>query len=90
MTEQDVVTVLRDLFLTILKVGALPLLAMLAVGLFVSLIQAVTQVNEQTLSFVPKLLTLLAVLAIGEHFLWSALDGFTREAYDRMIEIGGR
>ena len=89
MTEEDVVAMMRDTFVVVLKIGAVPLLSMLAVGLLVSLVQSVTQISEQTLSFVPKLVALIAVLTLGEHYLFSALYAFTAETYDRMVAIGG-
>ena len=89
MTEEDVVAMMRDTFVVVLKLGAVPLLRMLAVGLLVSLVQSVTQISEQTLSFVPKLVALIAVLTLGEHYLFSALSAFTAETYDRMVAIGG-
>ena len=89
MQEGDVASVLRDTFIVILELGAPPLLAVLAIGLFVSLIQAVTQINEQTLAFVPKLLGLVGTLAFLGHFLFTSLSSYTRILFDRLIIIGG-
>ncbi len=65
MTPTSVLTIVENA----LEVGALVsapmLLAALATGLVVSLFQAATQINEMTLSFIPKLLVLVAVLIIG-------------------------
>ena len=64
MTEQLVIDITRNAFITALEIGG-PLLAVsLAIGMLVSIFQAVTQINEQTLSFVPKVLSVSAVLAV--------------------------
>ena len=89
MQEGDVAAVLRDTFIIILKLSAPPLLSVLAIGLGVSLIQAVTQINEQTLAFVPKLLGLIGVLAFFGHFLFTSLSGYTRILFDQVIIVGG-
>ncbi len=89
MTETDVALAMRDTFIIIAKLCAGPLLAVLAVGILVSLVQAVTQVNEQTLSFVPKLAVLIGILVLGEHFLFASLDAYTVSIYDRIVVSGG-
>ena len=59
MNDADIAVLLRDGMLVMLKLGGPPLLVALAVGLVVSLLQAVTQINEATLAFVPKVLALV-------------------------------
>jgi len=75
MTPDTVIDIARDaLFVTILLAAPL-LLAALATGLLVGLFQAATQINEQTLSFIPKLLAMvLALLASGSWLLSLILD----------------
>jgi flagellar biosynthetic protein FliQ len=70
MTESIVMTIGRDALLTALMIAA-PLLAVsLVVGMVVSLFQAVTQISEMTLTFVPKLIGLgLAMLILGPWML---------------------
>jgi flagellar biosynthetic protein FliQ len=64
VTEQLVIDITRNAFITALEVGG-PLLGVsLAIGMVVSIFQAVTQINEQTLSFVPKVLSVAAALAV--------------------------
>lgn len=59
MTESQVIAMGRDALITVLMVGG-PMIAMgLAVGLLVSLFQATTQIHEQTLAFVPKIVAVL-------------------------------
>ena len=60
MTESEVITMGRDALITVLMVGG-PMIAMgLVVGLLVSIFQATTQIHEQTLTFVPKIVAVLA------------------------------
>ncbi len=62
-------------------IAAPMLLSALAVGLFVGMIQAATQINEMTLSFIPKLLVLAAALAIGGPWMMNKMLDFTRQLY---------
>jgi flagellar biosynthesis protein FliQ len=61
----------------------------LAVGLLVSLLQAVTQINEPTLAFVPKVLAIGFTLVLTGGFTLAQLSDFTRALFDRMIAVGG-
>jgi flagellar biosynthetic protein FliQ len=58
------------------------LLVVLVVGLVVSLFQAVTQINEATLAFVPKLVAALAVLAIGGPWMLNMLVDYIRRTIE--------
>lgn len=89
MAESDIAAVLREAMLVTLKLGAPPLLAALVVGLVISLFQAVTQINEATLAFVPKVLAIGAALALFGGFMATALADYTRALFDRFIELGG-
>ena len=81
---------LRDTLWVVLKLGGPLLIAALVVGLAVSLLQAVTQINEATLIFVPKLLVLFASLALLGPFMVSTLDEYTHSLMSRMITVGGQ
>ena len=89
MAESDIAALLREAMLVSLKLGAPPLLAALAVGLVISLFQAVTQINEATLAFVPKVLAIGAALALCGGFMFTALADYTRTLFDRITELGG-
>ncbi len=69
----------RIAMLMLLKISAPALLAALVVGLAVSLLQAVTQVNESTLAFVPKLVAVLAALALAGPWLLGELVAWLRQ-----------
>jgi flagellar biosynthetic protein FliQ len=70
---------------------ALPLLlAGLVVGLVVSVFQAVTQIQEQTLSFIPKILAMVAVLVVLGPWMLGQLETFTTELYGSIPQQVGR
>ena len=78
----------RSGMLVMVKVAAPPLLAGLAIGLAISLFQALTQIQEATLTFVPKVLTVLLVLLIFLPFMLHTLFDFTHLVIDRAIAGG--
>jgi flagellar biosynthetic protein FliQ len=80
--NQDTVSHLatRAMILT-LEVSAPFLVAGLAVGLIISIIQAATQIQEPTLSFIPKIIATGAVIAIGGPWMLSQLVGYTTDLY---------
>ena len=88
MTSVAILDVARDGIVTFLKVGG-PLMAIaLAVGLIVSLVQALTQIQEQTLVFVPKILAVFAALMLLLPFMGDALAGYMGRVAVR-IATGG-
>ena len=89
MGEDQVAVILRGAFLLIVKIGAVPMLTVLGTGLIVSIIQAMTQINEQTLAFVPKVMALLLVLTLTGHYLFTSLSEFTVLDFDRIVAAGG-
>jgi flagellar biosynthetic protein FliQ len=75
MTQDSVTSLIVEMMGVTIKVAAPMLLAGLIVGLAVSVFQAVTQIQEQTLSFIPKILALVAVVAIaGPWMLGTVVD----------------
>jgi flagellar biosynthesis protein FliQ len=79
MTPDHVLSLGREATLLLLLVAG-PILAVgLVVGLAVSVFQAVTQIQEMTLTFIPKLIAILGVLALLGHFMLTRLVGFTVE-----------
>lgn len=89
MTDQDVLALVREgLWVTILA-GAPLMLAALVVGLAVSLLQALTQVNEASLVFVPKVVAVAAVAALTAPFIGDTLGTFAERLFDRIVAVGG-
>jgi len=78
----------RDALTTAAVVGGPFLIASLAVGLVVSLIQAATQLQENVLSFVPKLIAIGLVMALAGHSLLDKLTRYTSHAVEQAATIG--
>ena len=90
MSEADAAGALREAMWLLVKLGGPLLLAALVVGLLVSLLQAVTQINEPTLVFLPKLLVLGTALAILGPFMTEQMTGFAHSLFDRLVSVGGQ
>lgn len=89
MQETDVAALLRDCMIVVLKLGGPPLLAALAIGLVMSLIQAVTQINEATLAFLPKVVGIGVTLVVAGAFMHETLTAYTLGLFDRLVAVGG-
>lgn len=88
--DQDTVISLSTQALTLTLKLALPLLGVgLVVGLLVSVFQAVTQIQEQTLSFIPKVLAIAAVLVIGGPWMINGLMSYTQELWGQIPTLVG-
>lgn len=90
MAEGDVGAMLRETLVVVLKLGGPPLAAALVVGLVMSLVQAVTQVHEQTVAFVPKMAAVVGALVVLGPFMLATLSDFTRLVFDRVVAAGGQ
>lgn len=87
---QDTVTTLVIAALTLAFKVALPLLLVgLVVGLVVSIFQAVTQIQEQSLVFIPKVLALAAVLLVGGPWMLGQLLGYTTDLWSGIPNLIG-
>jgi len=88
MNATDVLEVSRDAIWVMLKISAPLMLVALVVGLAISLVQALTQIQEQTLTFVPKILLLFVVFVLTIPFMSTTLVEFTRELMAKAVGIG--
>ena len=77
MTPESIMTMGQQALLTALMVSAPLLLAALAIGLVVSVFQAMTQINEMTLTFIPKIAATAAALLLFGPWMLTKLVGFT-------------
>ena len=85
--EQQILDIARDAVFTIIKLAA-PLLGVaLIVGLAVSIFQATTQIQEQTLSFVPKIIAVFLSLFIFGAWMLTTLKEFTIRIYDNILQF---
>lgn len=71
----------------ILLLSLFPLLASLIVGLVVSLFQALTQIQEQTLTFVPKIIATILVIMITAPWMLKLLEEFGKATFDLMLKV---
>jgi flagellar biosynthetic protein FliQ len=82
MNAQMVLTMGQEALLMLLMVSAPVLGVVLVVGLVVSLFQAITQINEQTLAFVPKLVAAMAVFAVSGPWMLNMLVEYIRRTIE--------
>ncbi len=81
MSQDTVIDIARATVILILKLSAPMLLASLLIGLIVSLVQTVTSIQEQTLTFVPKLLVTLLMVILTGGWMMTSLSEFTVELF---------
>ena len=79
--EGQVIQIVAAALLTATKVAGPVLFATLAIGLLLSIVQSATQIQEQTLTFVPKLVVAALVLVITGGWCLRVLEGFTKELF---------
>jgi len=87
MNAETVVTMGGDALAMLLTVSMPVLLTVLAVGLVVSIFQAVTQINEQTLAFVPKLIAAVAVLVVTGPWILETLVDYIRRVIESIPQM---
>ncbi len=88
MTTDVFLEIATQAVIVLLKVAAPLMLVSLVVGLIVSLFQALTQIQEMTLAFVPKILVIFLMLIVFLPFMLSTLITFTESLYDRIVVLG--
>ncbi|HXR85652.1 MAG TPA: flagellar biosynthesis protein FliQ [Stellaceae bacterium] len=85
MTSADALTIAREAIIVALKLGAPAMLLALAVGLAISFFQALTQIQEMTLTFVPKMIVILLSLLLFLPFMLTTLSSFTESLMGRIV-----
>ncbi|MCF0151365.1 MAG: flagellar biosynthesis protein FliQ [Firmicutes bacterium] len=81
MELTSVTDILRDALLVAIKLSAPILLLSMAVGVIIAVLQAVTQIHEQTISFILKLVVVVLVLALGGSWMLQLLQDFTKDIF---------
>ncbi|HMA12478.1 MAG TPA: flagellar biosynthesis protein FliQ [Steroidobacteraceae bacterium] len=89
MTPESVMSVGTHALMVTLMLAAPMLLVALVVGLLVGIFQAATQINEMTLSFIPKLIAMAATLAIAGPWMLKLIVGYTRELFESIPGLIG-
>jgi len=85
MTPADAVDIARDAIVVSLKLGGPIMLLALVIGLVISLFQALTQIQEMTLTYVPKIVAILLAMVLMLPFMLQTLTSFTERLFDRII-----
>jgi flagellar biosynthesis protein FliQ len=89
MTPESVMSLAHDAMYVGLKLSAPLLLVALVVGLVVSLFQAATQINESTLSFIPKLLAVVLMLVLAGPWMMETLLDYMRHVFTITSAVTG-
>ena len=89
MTQDTVISLATQAMSLAMKLSLPILLVGLASGLIVSIIQAVTQIQEQSLAFIPKILSMAAVLVIGGPWMLGQLLSYTTELWNSIPSMVG-
>jgi len=89
MNQDTVVHLAQQAMELAMKVGGPLLLVGLAIGLIVSVFQAVTQIQEQSLSFIPKIVGVAAVIVIAGPWMLGQLLGYTEELFRSIPSLVG-
>jgi flagellar biosynthetic protein FliQ len=87
MENEFVLEVVNQAIKITLMLSAPMLIAALVVGVLVSIFQAVTQINEQTLSFIPKILVIIATLVIFSPWMMETMVTYTQELFTSIPEL---
>ena len=88
ISQGQVIGILADAVTTVIICAAPMLLVAMIIGLIVSIFQATTQINEQTLAFVPKIVGVLLSLLIFSGFIFSTVGGFVTRLYQTINSMG--
>jgi len=89
MTPETVVDIGRQAMELLLYISAPPLLTSLVVGLVISILQAATQINEQTLSFIPKFIATFAALVLAGSWMIGMTVDFMQRLYSNIPNLIG-
>lgn len=89
MNESDAGALIHECMIVAMKLSFPVLGVALVVGLLISFFQAITQINEATLAFLPKVLAIGIALVLLGPFMTITLTTFAHRVFDRIVAIGG-
>jgi flagellar biosynthetic protein FliQ len=87
MTAVEVIDIMRDAIWTLLKVAGPSMIVSLVIGLLISLFQALTQLQEPTLTFVPKILAIFATLVVTMPFMITTMITLMQHLMQRIAGL---
>lgn len=85
MDQNQIIDILRQGLMVALRIGGPMLIGGMAIGVMVAIFQAATQIHEQTLAFVPKLMLVIAFCLLGGQWMLQTLQEFTRMLFTQML-----
>jgi flagellar biosynthetic protein FliQ len=88
MTGADVLDIARDTIWTVLILAAPMMVVALVIGVAISLLQALTQIQEMTLAFIPKILAMFVTLFLSLPFMGDVLHSYMARIAERIISPG--
>ena len=87
MSQGEVLSICKDAVLTALMLAAPFLIISMIIGIIISEFQAATQINEQTITFVPKIIAIALILLFLGSWLISAMSSFTNNIFTHIKEL---
>jgi len=87
MQYQQFITIGHETIMSVLMLIGPALLASLTIGLLIGIFQAATSINEATLTFIPKLLVVVGVLALSAPFMISTVSGFFQLIFSEVSRV---
>ena len=87
ISQGEILNILTDAITTVILSAAPMLIVAMVVGVIVSIFQATTQINEQTLAFMPKIVCVMLTLLLFGGYIFSRVGGFVTRLYDMIVSI---
>ena len=88
MNETDVLDIAREALIVVLKTSAPVMLMGMGVGLIIALFQALTTIQEMTLTFVPKIVAIFVTIVLFLPFMMTTVIEFSNTLFDRISNVG--
>lgn len=87
MNQADAIDIVQQAIWTVVLASGPAVAAAMAVGIIIALLQALTQVQEMTLTFIPKIIAIMLVASLSATFMGTTIYSFAETVYSR-IEVG--
>lgn len=87
MNQADAIDIVQQAIWTVVLASGPAVAAAMAVGIIIALLQALTQVQEMTLTFIPKIIAIMLVASLSATFMGTTIYSFAESVYSR-IEVG--
>ena len=87
MTQDQVLSIFKDTLWIVLELSAPMLLISIIIGLVIAILQAATQIHEQTLTFVPKLIAIAVILLLTAPWMMNVMGDFTNKLFEMISKL---